>query len=377
MESIMSLSVNELRTTPITIDSSAPVSKAIGILRELNAYELFVEKLGKIGIITLRDILSVKDVSRTKVSSLINFVPKLQPNTSFNEAARIMMDYRIRALPIVENDKLIGQITILSILKTIKDRIPRTIKPSSIMTRDPITLRENASIAKARRIMIDKRIDHLPIASSNNKITGVLTSSNIVFKMIKPERIGKEIVVPERKSIMDFSAKELMDSNPLISNPNESASAILDRMVESKKTYCLINLWEELQGIITYRDYMKALPKASDFNSNELPIYMIGLPEDPFEAEVAKMKFMRVIKFFKRSFPQILEAKSNIKTSSKIEKKSRKWYEVDVLIKTPKKTFAYSDFGWELSSIYDSIFDKVKRIVSQKRSKRVLKKKEF
>ncbi|MEM3754922.1 MAG: CBS domain-containing protein [Candidatus Bathyarchaeia archaeon] len=368
----MDLSVNELRTTPIKVDPLTPVSKAISILKELNAYELFVEKLGKIGIVTVRDLLSVKDISKTKVSSIMNFVPKLQPTTSLNVAAKIMMDYRIKALPILENNKLIGQITILSILKAIEDKIPKTIKLSSIMTKNPITLKENDSIAKARRMMIDKKIDHLPI-TFNGKVLGVLTSSDIVFIMVKPEKLGKETIIPEIKSIMDFPAKEFMDKNPLMESLNESISSILKRMIKKKKTYCLINLWEELQGIITYRDYMKTLPKVSD--SNELPIYIIGLPEDPFEAEVAKMKFIRIIKFFRKSFLKIIEAKSNIKTSPKNEKKGRKRYEVDVFIKTPKKTFTYSDFGWELSSIYDSILDKIKKIVSQKRSKRILKKK--
>ncbi|MEM3522837.1 MAG: CBS domain-containing protein, partial [Candidatus Bathyarchaeia archaeon] len=185
MESIMDLSVNELRTTPIKVDPLTPVSKAISILKELNAYELFVEKLGKIGIVTVRDLLSVKDISKTKVSSIMNFVPKLQPTTSLNVAAKIMMDYRIKALPILENNKLIGQITILSILKAIEDKIPKTIKLSSIMTKNPITLKENDSIAKARRMMIDKKIDHLPI-TFNGKVLGVLTSSDIVFIMVKP-----------------------------------------------------------------------------------------------------------------------------------------------------------------------------------------------
>ncbi|MEM2896350.1 MAG: CBS domain-containing protein [Candidatus Bathyarchaeia archaeon] len=372
MESIMNLSVKELSTTPTVVDSSVSVSKAIGILKESDSYELFIEKSGKIGMVSLRDILSVKDILRTKISSLINYVPKLQPSMRVKDAARIMMDYRIRSLPIVENNKLMGQITILSILKAIKDKIPGIMKSSSIMAKDPITLKENDSVAKAKKIMIKKRIDHLPITSTDDRVTGVLTSSHIVFRMIKPERLGKEVMVPEGRGIMDFPAREFMDVNPLISDPNESVSTTLSKMIGAKKTCCLVKLWEELQGIITYRDYMKFLPKKSDLN--EIPIYMIGLPEDPFEAEAAKIKFMRVVKFFKRSFSSILEARSNIKISSKTEKKSRHRYEVDVLIKTPEKVFVYSDTGWELPSIYDSIFDRIKRVVSQKYSKRFSKK---
>lgn len=371
MESIMNLSVNELKTTPIIIDSSTPVSKAIGILKELNAYELFIKDSKKLGIVTIREILGIKNVLKTKVSSLMKIVPKLQPNTSINEAARIMMDYRIRALPIVEENRLIGQINILSILKAIKDKIPKAIRPSNIMTRNPITLKENDSIAKARRIMLDKKIDHLPINSFSNEVIGVLTSSDIVFKMINLGRIGKEVIVPEGKSILKFPVKEFIDVDPLISDPNECVSTILDRMIDRKKTYCLIKLWEELQGIITYRDYMKFFLKTNELN--EVPIYIIGLPDDPFEAEMAKIKFTRIVKFFKKIFPNIIEARSNIKISSKVKNKNKQRYEVSVLIKTPKKMFTYSGFGWELSNIYDSILSKVKKVLSQKQSRRIVK----
>ena len=94
---------------------------------------------------------------------------------------------------------------------------------------------------------------------------------------------------------------------------------------------------------------------------------MIGLPEDPFEAEAAKTKFSRTVNQLHRIFPDILEAKSVIKSKFSKPGKERGRYEVTVHITTPKKTYTYSEAGWELPVVYDLLTDKLKRLMSQQK----------
>jgi len=168
---------------------------------------------------------------------------------------------------------------------------------------------------------------------------------------------------------LNFPIKELMSSNISTCNLNDKIPTIISRMMNQKLTYSVVMLWEELQGIITYRDLVKLV--AEPMEEGDVPAYIVGLPEDPFEAEVAKRKFIRTVNLLKKSFPYIEEARSIIKTSTSVTGKMRRRYEVDVSIKTPRKLYKFFEAGWELPRIYDIISNRLKRLMSQKPSKRL------
>lgn len=101
-----------------------------------------------------------------------------------------------------------------------------------------------------------------------------------------------------------------------------------------------------------------------------VPVYLVGLPEEPFQAEGVRTKFTRSIELLRKSYPQIMEARSTIKASSPKGKKSRGRYEVKTFVYTPRKTFIHSDSGWDLLSLFDLMSNRLKRIIARKRVKR-------
>jgi hypothetical protein len=60
----------------------------------------------------------------------------------------------------------------------------------------------------------------------------------------------------------------------------------------------------------------------------------------------------------KKSRPEILEARWTIKTSSPKGKKGRRSYIV--------KTFVHLGAGWDLLSVFDSVLDRLKRMMARK-----------
>jgi hypothetical protein len=122
-----------------------------------------------------------------------------------------------------------------------------------------------------------------------------------------------------------------------------------------------VALWGELQGIITFRDCVKLLAEPRE---ESLPISIVGLPEDPFEAEAAKAKFETVVKRLARSLPDILEARSVIKASERTGHRRR--YEVKVELITPGKTMSYGLSGWNLPEVFDELSERMKRVTTKK-----------
>ncbi len=369
MESIKRLEIDSFLTPKVSASPTTNVSKIVGMLKDLNAYEVFLEDGGKIAMVTTRDILGVSSITTTKASSLTHSVPKLSRRSTIGEAARLMMEYSIRALPVVEDNRFIGEIQSSSIINALKENDFSKVKAKNIMTGNPMTLNRDDLASKARSLMLRRRIDHLPILDQNKQLGGILTSSHIVFNMFQAtETIERSTTLSEKQRKLEFPAGQVMDSNPLICEPSDHVSPVLSEMAEQGATCSIVTLWGEVQGIITYRDCMKLL--AEQLKVNSIPISIAGLPEDPFEAETAKSKFMKSVELMRKSVPYIEEARSMIRTFSEGGSERRR-YEVSVAIITPRKTFSYSEKGWDLPKIFDAISDKMKKKLSGKRSRRV------
>lgn len=354
--------IKDLASECIIVEPSTPVSKVIGLMREENAYEVFAWVGSKVGTATVRDILRAKNPAAMKIENLLNFVPKLPPHTWLFEAARLMADYRLRALPIVQDNTIIGKIDAKTLINEIKNSALGNIRASRIMTPHPIIIAPSEKVSKAREIMLKRRIDHLPV-EEGRRIRGVLTSEHIVFNLIT-DYGGERYVsgVPDTLRLLDYPAETIMEAHPLECEPQTPIRDVAERMLAEGRSYSLVALGEELHGIITYRDFTKLIAVREETSA---PVYIVGLPDDPFEAEAAKTKFIKLVNSLSRFLPSILEARSIIKTSS-VEGQRRR-YEVNVSIRTSRETLNYTTGGWDLPSLYDEIANAIKRAAASRK----------
>jgi CBS domain-containing protein/ribosome-associated translation inhibitor RaiA len=365
LERLRASYVESYESKPLVASPSSFVSEIIGVLQSNEAYEAFIEEGNKTGIVTMRDILKAPDIANMKASSIMTPIAKLSPNETVGKAARLMSDYRLRALPIGRERKIDSAITIQATcqsLLSIKEFAQ--VRIGKIMKRDPVTIGKNDSMSKARSLMVKHGIDHLPVLDSG-KLCGMLLSSQIVLSLFPKERLSKGTLSGEAAGYSDLKVSGLMDTDVLTCEPEEKASEALKKMIQQRKTYTIVKLWDELQGIATYRDFVGfiAEPEALD-----VPAYIVGLPDDPFEAELARMKFIREAKTLRKSFPTIEEIRAAIKTKQVSSGKHR--YEVSVSVKTTGRVHAFSEQGWDLPFIFDELGGKMKRLMTKKPERR-------
>jgi CBS domain-containing protein len=364
LERVKNLDVSELLSPPLTVTPATPASKIVGLLKDANAYELFIEDNEKIGMITLREVLKASNLTQVKAGTLSFNVPKLTNRTRVNEAAQIMMNYRVRSLPITSNDEIIGSVTALSIIGLLNEMNLLNYIATTIMTRQPTTLDSNALASKVRQLMIRRQIDHIPVVSEAKPI-GIVTSAHLVYNMFQAtETLPRSTIIAEEQKKLEIPVRSIMDTNPLFCESNDKISFLFEEMLRLDSTSALVTFGDELQGIITYRDYMKLV--LSQFTPNEIPISIQGLdPRDyPFELEMARHKFRRAIEFLKKSLPFIEEARSTIRAFPSGDR-GRQRFEVKTSIITPKQIFNFSEEGWELSEIYDSLSIKLRTIIQR------------
>jgi len=99
----------------------------------------------------------------------------------------------------------------------------------------------------------------------------------------------------------------------------------------------------------------------------DIPEFIIGLPDDPHDAELAKSKFDNILRYIRKIEPEIEKASCKIKSSQR--GKSRR-YELHVSIVTPHKKYVYADSGWDLPKLFDEMSDSLKEKFAHKSARR-------
>ena len=101
----------------ITVESNKTVSEAAALMAENDVANLIVMDTNiPIGIVTERDfvrrVMAKNKPSKTKISEIMSTPLRvIDPDAPLKEAARRMVRKRIRRLPVIQDNKLVGIIT--------------------------------------------------------------------------------------------------------------------------------------------------------------------------------------------------------------------------------------------------------------------------
>ncbi len=361
---LRSVKIGELLETRRLLSEEDRVSRAVGEIRENRTYEVFLRKGRRVAIATVRDLLSVDNPQETRLGTVSYFVPELKANDDLGKVAKLMFEYRLRALPSTTDDNSVQVISAHGVVQLLSKRGTLGVKASEIMTRGPVTVKEEDSVTKAREIMLRKNFDHLPVMRGN-KVSGILTSHHLLLSLLPAEGVSRQALGGRRRVRFDFPAGRLAEAPVLETGPEADASVVADELLRKKSTYTLVSMWNELQGIITLRDLVRLLELGQ--KGEEVPFYIIGLPRDPFEAEAGKLKFERMVISLRKSFPTLEEVRAIIKTKEIASDRRR--YELSVNVITPRESYSFVEEGYDLPQLFDKLSPEMKRIGGSKQSK--------
>jgi CBS domain-containing protein len=122
---------------------------------------------------------------RTKVSEVMNRnLITMRPDGTVYEAAKLMKENNIGSVVIMEGSELKGIVTerdlITRYIAVGDGRRPEDVKVSEIMTKDPVTIRDNTDIDEAARIMIERNIRRLIVVNYDGRVVGIISSRDIL-----------------------------------------------------------------------------------------------------------------------------------------------------------------------------------------------------
>jgi acetoin utilization protein AcuB len=135
--------------------------------------------------------MKVRDLMTEKVITL-------SPDDKMDQAFYFLNFERIRHLPVVEKDRVVGMISDRDIKKFLgsltsspphikneeRSRTIKTRKVRTMMKRGIVTIAPTAEAAEAASILVNRKIGALPVVQGG-KLVGIITTSDILRGFIK------------------------------------------------------------------------------------------------------------------------------------------------------------------------------------------------
>ncbi|CUA79200.1 CBS domain-containing protein [Anoxybacillus suryakundensis] len=118
-------------------------------------------------------------MNHTVESIMTRQVATVKPDQSVQEAAQLMNEHNVGAIPVVENGKVKGMITDRDIaLRTTAQGLAPSTPVSQVMTSNVVTGTPNMSVNEAAKVMAKNQIRRLPIVQ-NNALCGIVALGDI------------------------------------------------------------------------------------------------------------------------------------------------------------------------------------------------------
>ena len=146
------------------------------------------------------------------------------------------------------------------------------LKVKDIMTKDVISVSPEMEITTAAKILLEKRINGLPVIDASGRLVGILCQSDLVaqqksipipsvFTLLESfipltsiKRIDKEV-----EKIAALTVKQAMTPNPVTVGPETDIEEVAKLMVDKKYHTLPVMEGDKVVGIVGKEDVLKTL----------------------------------------------------------------------------------------------------------------------
>lgn len=141
-----------------------------------------------VGIITRKDLL--RKPEETQLGLLMAAKPiTIGPDADIREAARLLVSHRIRRLPVVEDNKLIGLLSVADLIHAIAQmKIKDEIKDTYTST--TFALWEDTPLPLVGRVMEISGVDAIPILNSDSVLQGIISERDLIRHSSIEDSVG-------------------------------------------------------------------------------------------------------------------------------------------------------------------------------------------
>jgi CBS domain-containing protein len=176
--------IEEVMTTnPIVAQIPGSRNEVLKIMVKHNLTGLPVVKRSDgslAGMITRQNIFEKPD--EDQLALIMNRKPEIiTPKDTVNQAARIFLEGKVKHLPVVEGDKLVGIVTPTNLLEVV-EKVGTDATVESVISSPCIPIYQDAPLAVALVTFKVSKASALPVLDDGGRLTGILTDRDIFNK---------------------------------------------------------------------------------------------------------------------------------------------------------------------------------------------------
>ena len=146
------------------------------------------------------------------------------------------------------------------------------LKVKDIMTREVITVTPDTEVVKAAKLLLEKRINGLPVVDDSGKLVGILCQSDLVVQQKKiplpslftllegfvpltsMKRLDKEV-----EKIAAVTVRQAMTADPVTVEPETGIEEVAALMADKKYHTLPVVENDRLVGVVGKQDVLKTL----------------------------------------------------------------------------------------------------------------------
>ncbi len=129
-------------------------------------------------------------MSRNPASSTIN--------DSVETAAKLMKSEDVGSIPVVqtqESRRLVGIITDRDIVVNVvaEGRDAKSTRAEQVMTRNPVTCRENDDVQKALDAMTEHQVRRILVVDNSDRLIGIIAQADVATRTDNPQKTAQVV----------------------------------------------------------------------------------------------------------------------------------------------------------------------------------------
>lgn len=362
------------------ISEEALLSEVIGKLKTGQSSLLVFSGKNFAGIPDQRKFLKVGlDVSQAKVKHFLHTVPMAKESEDLTVVAGLLNQSQADFLPVERKGQIIGVITAISIIETALS-LPEALswKVNDIELVTPTAIEKNDTVAQAIGVMVDEKMDHLPIMDGT-KLYGILSYHDFMQKYLlsTPQREHSTKFGKISSSSRGGGTSPKMTSLPVSAiSTNQNLLTVtgetllfkaVQDMKHSKVSDLIVMQNKEFKGLLmAHQILQRIVGLRSSSKAAEAAIQFIGLHDTHLSSEmqerikeIARQESEKVLRHSSEECKMVIHLKEHAKASKKHN------YSIHLRLEFPGKIINAQDDDWKVLDALYRVFERAESEVQK------------
>lgn len=146
-----------------------------------------------------------------------------------------------------------------------------------LMTQDPQTVRPDASVKDALRVLAENGVTALPVVTASGHIVGVVSEADLIRDLVGPDRRLREIPIDPVRYDRPRFVHDVMTAHPVTVRPDTDLDVAVELATStSVKSLPVVDDDDRVVGMLSRSDVVRMLARSDDLLEEEVDALLVS-----------------------------------------------------------------------------------------------------